>query len=395
MPGKLLVIHSSNEMFGSDQVLLRTVLALKGDGWQPLVLLPNDLAYTGELSRELERRKIPLRTLPLGILRRKYLQPWRAPAYFLTLLRAVLKVRRIVRAEGVTVVYSATGAVLCGALAAALSRKPHVWHLHEIPVRPRALVKILGWIYGAFSRRLIAVSQAVADHWVGMNRGLRDKMTVIHNGVDLRYYSQGRQRGAVRRGLGLRADEVLVGCLGRIGTWKGQEIFLQALARLDKNRGRVRGLIAGGTLPGEEHKLQELRDQIQDLGLEHRVIIRDFQKDVRPILQALDLVAVPSVKPEPFGMVILEAMAFGLPVIATNTGGSPEVVVDGQTGYLVPPDDAQALAAAIETLRQSPQRRRLFGQAGRKRVTAYFSLPKYQKRVIELFASLSAARRGH
>lgn len=388
MPGKILVIHSSNEMFGSDQVLLRTVLALKTAGWSPLVLLPNDLAYTGELSRELERNRIPVRVMSLGILRRRYLLPHRAPGYLFTLLRAVLKVRRLIRAEQIRVVYSATGAVLCGAGAAALTRTDHVWHIHEILQRPFWMVKILSGIYVGFSRRLIAVSQAVCDHWVRINHGLREKMTVIHNGVDLDYYFPGAGRNAVRRKLGLEPDDVVVGCLGRIGTWKGQEVLLEALHLLGNGGQKVKGLIAGGTLPGKEFMLQVLWDRVGALGLEGRVVLQQFQKDVRPILEALDAVAVPSVKPEPFGMVILEAMAFGLPVIATNIGGSPEVVEDGSTGFLVPANDARALAGAISDLATCPQKRKQFGRAGRRRVAEHFSLPTYRKKVTAFFADL-------
>jgi glycosyltransferase involved in cell wall biosynthesis len=390
MPGKLLVIHSSNEMFGSDQVLLRTVLTLKRAGWQPLILLPNDLAYTGDLSRELIRQDIPVRILPLGILRRKYLRPLRVVAYGVSLLWAMWTITRIIRAEKIKVVYSATGAVVSGALAAAWTRRPHVWHIHEIPLRPRWMVKLLGHFYAAFSSRLIAVSRAVLEHWCRIDRRMPEKMTVIHNGVDVKHYSSFGRRAALRRRLGAGPEEVLVGCLGRIGTWKGQEVLLQALARMGAGGRRVKGIIAGGTLPGEEFKLQTLRDQIRTLGLGRRAVLHEFQKDVRPILEVLDIVVVPSVKPEPFGMVILEAMAFGLPVIATNIGGSPEVVVDGHTGYLVPPNDPQALADTIQTLARSARQRERFGQAGRRRVTAFFSLKRYQDHVVRFFAPLGA-----
>jgi glycosyltransferase involved in cell wall biosynthesis len=391
MPDKILMIHSSNEMFGSDQVLLRTALALKTAKWTPLVLLPNDLNYTGELSRELERQGVAVRSLPLGIVRRKYLRPSRWFGYLFALVRAVTAIRRIIRTEGIKLVYSATGAVLSGALAAALTRTAHVWHLHEIPLRPRWAVKRLAGYYARFARGLIVVSQAVFDHWAGLNEALRTKMTVIHNGVDPGFYRPSRQMPNWRRKLRVRPGEVLVGCLGRIGTWKGQEVLLRALHRLGPDAPGVRGLIAGGTLPGEEKKLDRLRALARELGVEPRVTFLPFQQDVRSLLEALDIVAVPSVKPEPFGMVILEAMAYGRPVIATNIGGSPEVVVDGKTGHLVPANDAEALAEAIRAL-SAPGRRRRFGQAGRRRVAEQFTLTIYQRKIIAFFSSLN--RRG-
>lgn len=390
MPGPVLLIHSSNEMFGSDKVLLRTALALKKARWTPLVLLPNDLPYTGDLSRELERQGIPVRSLPLGILRRKYFSPLRGLGFIMTFFRAVRTLRRIIREERIQLVYSATGAVLSGGLAAARERVPHVWHLHEIPLHPRWAVKRLSRFYDRYAQRVIVVSRAVYDHWAGLNGALRGKMTVIHNGVDPEHYRPSPRMPDWRRKLGVRPDEVLVGCLGRIGTWKGQEVLVQALQHLVQEKPGVRGLIAGGTLPGKEALLDRLRDQVRDLGLGTRVTLQPFQKDVRPLLEALDIVAVPSVKPEPFGMVILEAMAYGRPVIATKIGGSPEVVEDGTTGYLVPPDDAKALAAAIQVLMSSPRRRREFGRAGRRRVQKEFSLDRYRKNITAFFAALEA-----
>lgn len=385
MARKILVIHSSNELFGSDLVLLRAVDVLLQSGWAPLVLLPDDLPYTGLLSQELQERRCPVRSLELGILRRKYLKPLRLPAYLGQLFLAVLKVRNLIRQERAEVVYSATSAVLCGALAARLAKCRHVWHVHEVLARPRLLVRLLGWMLFKFSEQVIAVSRAVAAHWSQVEPRLAEKIRVIYNGLDLGYYTEPRSRPADRKALHLSNNDVLIGCLGRIGSWKGQEVLLQALARVQPHAPQVKCLLAGSTVPGEENKIAALKQLIQGPGLGSKVMLRDFQKDIRPWLNAMDIMAVPSVKPDPFPTVTLEAMAFSLPVVAANHGGLPEMVAEGETGYLTPPGDAEALAAAILKLAQDRKLRQRMGAAGRKRLEKLFPLQKFQREIMHVF----------
>src|SRR5207302_9415189 len=130
------------------------------------------------------------------------------------------------------------------------------------------------------------------------------------------------------------------------------------------------------------------KEQVSDLGSEGRFIISDFRRDMPRVLAAYDIFVLPSTSPEPFGLVILEAMASGKPVVATAPGGPSEVVVDGETGYLVPPSSPVDLAAAIEKLLPDPQRRKRMGDLGRERAARIFALPRYVQEFEDLYARL-------
>lgn len=386
---KLLIIHSANELFGADLVLLRVVDTLQPAGWQLLVLLPNDLPYQGELERELRKRGCPVRVMPLGILRRKYLSPWKLPGYAWQLFQAVGAVRRLIEAEGIQLVYSVTSAVWCGALAARQTRRPHIWHLHEIVLKPRWFSRLLAAALRRWADRVIAVSRPVRDFWTGVRPALDRTLVVVHNGLDLSFYDQPRSRPADREALGIAPEEVLIGCLGRIGSWKGQEFLLEALAALRARHPELRFkcLLGGGGVPGQDQARADLEARIRRLKLESVTVFKPFSPDVRPWLNAMDVMVVPSLRPDPFPTVLLEAMAARLPVIATNHGGPTEMVVPGETGFLVEPGDVPGLAAALRGLLLDPALRERQGAAGRMRLEREYGLARFQESIRRLFAS--------
>jgi len=160
----------------------------------------------------------------------------------------------------------------------------------------------------------------------------------------------------------------------RLQRWKGVHVFLDAAAQVLNQIPEARFIIVGGTLFGlEQEYAAELRRRAEHLKLAGSVRFAGFRSDVIRFYGAADLVVHSSIEPEPFGMVLLEAMACAKPVVASNCGGPREVVMNGITGLLVPPKDAQQLAQAILTLLGDPDRRIRMGQAGAARVRACFS----------------------
>jgi glycosyltransferase involved in cell wall biosynthesis len=155
-----------------------------------------------------------------------------------------------------------------------------------------------------------------------------------------------------------------VGMVGRIAPWKGQHIFLQAFARAFPN-GDEQAVIVGAPLFGEERYEDELRTLCLQLGLDDRVEFRGFRTDVPAELGTLDILVHSSTIPEPFGQVVAEGMAAGLPVVAAGAGGPSEILVEGRTGFLCPPRDIDALAERLQLLARDPELRRRVGEAAR------------------------------
>ena len=382
---RILFIHSSNELYGADVVLLELLRHLDRERLRPQVLLPNDLPYEGLLARELAREGIPYEEMDLAVLRRFYLTPAHFPLLLMRLARATARLVRYIRRHGIELVHTNTSTALAGALAAHITGVTHVWHIHEI-IHPLWLRAPFAWVIHRWSDKVVAVSQAVKEHL-----GEGDKVEVIHNGVDWsRFASQEGEE--VRRQWGFTSQHLVVGMVGRVGLWKGQELFLRAAQRIAARERRARFVLVGGTLPGMGHQLQRLRALAQETGLGDKVVVEGFRHDMPQVYAAMDIFVLPSLRPDPFPIVVLEAMASGLPVVASGHGGAREMVIEGETGFLFPSGDADALAdRVLRLLRDAPLRQRL-GEAGRRRVIATFGLDRFVRRFQELYASLSEAK---
>jgi len=271
-----------------------------------------------------------------------------------------------------------------GIMAAQQAGVPAICHLRALSTRTA--------FDRGISRRLrgyVCISQAVDRHQRALG-GRTDPSWVVYNGIDLHDYAPERaqtDRETLRSELGLGADDFVVGSLGRIRPWKGQHVLIEALAKLHGRYPRVKGLIVGAPEVHEMAYGETMRQMARDLGVGESVIFCGYRRDVPDVLRAMDLMAHTSVRPEPFGRVIIEAMAAGTPVVASDAGAGPEIVRDGVEGLLVPADDATALAAAIERLYAHPEQASALAGAGQRAVTR-FSVAQYVDGVERVYEEL-------
>ena len=216
-----------------------------------------------------------------------------------------------------------------------------------------------------------------------------DKLQVIHHGTDIEAFARTTQeRKAVRQELGIPEDCVAVGIVGRIAPEKGHEVLLDAFGKLG-DRYPLRLVIVGS---GPDEAV--LRQRIEQMGLSEKVIWTGFRDDVNNVIAALDVVTVPSTWNEPCSAVIQQGMALSKPVIGTRTGGSPEMILDGETGLLVPPSDAEALSLALGELAGDAFKRKRLGAAGRERVESHFSLQIMTDKIEALYQREYETARG-
>ena len=226
--------------------------------------------------------------------------------------------------------------------------------------------------------RVIAVSRSVARQLEDQNIFPAHKISVIPNGLDLQRFdadAHNFSRDDFCRRLGIPADHLLIGTIGEINPLKGQEEFLRAAALIARRIASVDFIIAGEdtTRTGEHQaKLQRL---IAELDLGERVHLTGWLADVAPLLHALDLFISAS-RVESFGLAIAEAMASGVPVVATATEGASEIIDDGVTGVLVPIDNVEELARAAMTLLTDAQERSRIGALARTAARERFSLER-------------------
>lgn len=231
----------------------------------------------------------------------------------------------------------------------------------------------------------IPVSDAVRDHLV--RNGFRAKvLRRIYDGIEVdRRRSSDLDAAAMKRTLGLPERCRIVGIVGNIRFWKGQDHFIDAVKILSGRYADVYGLIVGGWGEDDRRYHEGLRERVEAAGLSDRVRFLGYRTDVPDLLSALDVFVHASTKPEPFGMVILEAMAARRPIVATNIGGPPEILDGGRCGILVPPRDAGAIANACGKYLEDALFRRETVERAFERVEKEFRIGRTVEQTVALF----------
>lgn len=377
-PSTLLYVHSSDEMYGADVILLQLIDGLDPARFRPLVVLPTDLPFDGKLSAALRARGVPVLFTNFAVLRRRYFHPLRLPLYLWRFVYSVVWLLALIRRQNVTLVHSNTLAVIPGAVAARLAGIPHIWHIHEIITRPHLLWRLTAWLAAHLSTLNVAVSGPTLSHLAAGDRGNEPKTRVIHNGLDLRRFDAGKGAGALlRQEWNVGPQEILVGMIGRFSHWKGQEYLLEAAQRVLAQHTaadvEVRFAFVGGTVAGQTAIFDNFVQSVAHLGLQDSVIVSGYRSDVPAVLDAFDVFVLPSTLPDPLPTVVLEAMAMGKPVVANAHGGSVEMVEQGVTGLLVEPGNVEQMAAALLLLIDQSAARKMMGENGRRRMETHFS----------------------
>ncbi len=233
----------------------------------------------------------------------------------------------------------------------------------------------------------VVANSNAGRNWL-IEQGFNDrKIEVIRNGIVIAPRAeQSRDPGTVRKEFGIPAETRVCACVGRLVSGKGIDFYLRA-ARILLDRGRdVRFLMVGANSSERGYK-SDMEVLARQLNIERQVIFTGQRQDVPEILRDVDLVVHPSLT-EGLSNVILEAMAAGIPVVATRVGGNPELVLDGRTGFLVPAENADEIANAICRLLDQPAMARAFGEAARQRVINEFSIEQMLSKTENLYLRL-------
>jgi glycosyltransferase involved in cell wall biosynthesis len=299
----------------------------------------------------------------------------------------VLRLADFIEAYNIELIHTnSLKADILGGIAAKLTRTAVIWHIRDRITEdylPRSAVKVMRTLCRMIPDFIIGNSAATIETLQLM--GTPPSMPVA-SGVNISAYEQAATSSASTAG------EITIGLVGRICPWKGQHIFLQAAAEVHKRFPQTRFQIIGAALFNEQQYEREMRDLARTLELEHAVEFTGFRNDVPDLMRKLDILVHASTTGEPFGQVIVQAMAAGKPVVATNGGGVPEIVIHGITGFLVPMADATAMSSAICALLDSPETAAAMGSAGRMRVLEHFTIETSARKVEAAYAEVLSRR---
>ena len=311
-PPTVLSVQPVAERGGSDLALLRLTRQLSAAGWAVHVALP----AASPMAAEFAAAGVTLHVVPMHRISTSH-RPTTWLAYAAGWPKSVLGLWRLSRGVQADVVHSNSLHSWYGWAAARLAGKPHVWHAREIVVQSRSALKVERFLALHFARRVLAISEAVAAQLQ------RSNVLVVHEEADAAEFNPGRA-GRARQALGLPDEVITVGYVGRIDTWKGVDVLLDSvpLLRAEPAGAPVAAVVAGGTVGGKEAYAERLRLRADELGVRW---LGPLPGPVAADLIAdLDCLVLPSTEPEPWGLVLVEALACGTPVVATDAGGARE-----------------------------------------------------------------------
>jgi glycosyltransferase involved in cell wall biosynthesis len=381
---QILFVSPYGTMGGAERAVVELVSGLDPRRFEAAAVVGGAGGYTDALrSRGVEVATERIPVMPLHGLARPR-----------TLVRSITASRRLVRRVKTKRIAIVHFTDLIPALLTAPARRYGARVVYQ--------VAFLGGVARRFLLR--ALGHALADHIVAYSHdqaraiatavpSLASRLSVVYPGIDPAEWSAG-DGAAFRREIGVPPGTPLVGLIGRYDTWKGHGVFVEAAARLREALPQARFAIVGGALnqdalPHVARYRREVLDQLRGLGLAEVVSVLGHRDDVASVLAGLDVLAFPSAH-EPFGMVVLEALAAGTPVVASDTGGPAEILENERSGLLFPTGNADALAAATLRLLRTPVLREALMEGGRQRLDANFTRGRYAKDMEAVYDRLAA-----
>lgn len=379
---KILCLHQGSEYYGSDKIFLQVVLAIR-DEFDVLIVLDND---KGPLVEKIRSHKISFFIHDLAVLRSKHFNIVGILRLCVKCVFDILWLGWLINKNRVDIIYSSTIALFIGGVAAFAFRKKHVWHVHEVLSYNRFINKSFSYMVANLSDKVIAVSQSVVDNLVIYSPSIKTKTVVIWNGLAKPILSSNRKR--VRECFGISEDDFLVCTVGRIQMRKGQFDLLDAGKLLIDRLPFLKIIIVGDVYPGNEYLITQMKEKVLRNSLQDVVILAGYRSDVYDIMAASDVFVFASRLPESFGLVVLEAMAVSIPVIATRLGGVTEIIEDGVNGILISPQNPQQIADAVLTIFEDKELIKKMTFLSKSKFETHFSLESFNNKLRKILTEL-------
>lgn len=381
---KILYISHTSELGGAENSLLMLLKHLDKKNFTPLVVLP----YEGPLKRSLET--LGIRTFVLHIEWWIHARRFGAMVTGEGLLKRSERIADLIKKEKIDIVHTNSAVVAEGAVAAKITGIPHVWQLHEIlKEHPGLLSPLPLYLTNRFfdlsSDVIVVVSEALKK---SISEEISyGKIRVIHNCQEMP--EEVEQNRSFRETINVTNKETLVCNIGLLVKEKGKDIFIEMAAEVLKKRKDVRFLSIGAKR--NRPLMRSLRSTIKNASIKKYIAFLGYRNDIWRILKEIDIYVVSS-RTESFSLTAIEAMAAGKPVIATRCGGPEEIVVDGETGLLIPKDNPRAMADAVLSLMKNPQTMKKMGMCGKKHYEKYFAPGKNHKAFEKIYSSLEGRK---
>ena len=367
---KLLLLHSSNDLYGASKIFLQLIDLLTKNGFDVHIIIPEK----GMLDDFLIKKDIKIEYLELGVLRKKYLNLLGLINRLVTNIKAIAFLSKYIKDHSIDLVYTNTTTILCGGIAAKKNGIPSLFHIHEIPTGNKLYEFLSGKIVNRYSSKVLTVSESVKKHWL---KYIDDKkIDRIYNGI---IFSKTDSLVELERD----QDDFVITSVARIIPYKGHCYLIDIANELIKKSTKFKFLIVGDTLSSYVSYEKSVKQKVKDLGLENQIKFLGFREDVSSILKQSDLFIHPAIAPDPLPTVLFESLHNDLPTVATNLGGAIEILDNGNNGLLIPYNDPKKAADLINEYCANTKLQKKHLENSKKNFKINFSSESFNKNILK------------
>ncbi|MDA7731472.1 glycosyltransferase family 4 protein [Flavobacteriaceae bacterium] len=367
---KLLLLHSSNDLYGASKIFLQLIDLLTKNGFDVHVIIPEK----GMLDNFLIKKDIKIEYLELGVLRKKYLNPLGLINRAVANIKAIAFLSNYIKDHSIDLVYTNTSTVISGGIAAKRTGVPSLFHIHEIPIGNKLYEFLSGKIINIISNKVLTVSNSVKKHWL---KYIDDKkIERIYNGI---IFSKTDSLIKLERD----QDDFVITSVARIIPYKGHGYLIDVANELIKKSTKFKFLIVGDTLPSYVSYEKSVKQKVNDLELENQIKFLGFRNDISGILKQSDLFIHPAIAPDPLPTVLFESLHNDLPTVATNLGGAIEILDNGNNGLLIPYNDPKKAANLINEYCTNTKLQKKHLENSKKNFKINFSSESFSKNILK------------
>jgi len=372
----LLLLHSSNDLYGASKIFLQLIDLLIKNGFDVHVILSSK----GPLDKMISQIKgTHVSYYSLGVLRKKYLNPLGLINRLVTNVKAIAFLSKYIKDHSIDLVYTNTSTILSGGIAAKKNGVPSIFHVHEIPTGNKLYEFLSGKIINWYSSKVLTVSESVKKHWLKYIEV--KKIERIYNGI---IFSKTDSLVELERD----QDDFVITSVARLIPYKGHIYLIDIADELIKKSSKFKFLIVGDTLPSYSSYEKSVKQKVKDLGLENQIKFLGFRNDISGILKQSDLFIHPAIAPDPLPTVLFESLYNDLPTVATNLGGAIEILDNGNNGLLIPFNDSKKAADLINEYCANTKLQKKHLENSKKNFKINFSSESFNKNILKEVNSL-------
>ncbi len=386
---KVLEVIQDNRLGGIAVRAVAVASALRQHGVESVFVLPTD---DGDVSRRC--RSLGFGVIRLTLRKPNLHRPVQTLLWFLSFPLSVRQLSGVIRRENPDAIHANGMICLQAVMAGLLTEVPVLWHLAGTTIYPKTLSRIVLKILGRKAYKVF-IADGVRKYFMG-DAPFSAREMILHEPIDIDQVERAKAchiRGHFRRQIGIPEDAILVCTVANVTSLKGIDVLLEAAVQVRRKHPGVHFVVVGKKLSTQQRFIRRLERAIMASEMSSRFILVGYRDDIHSLLLDCDLFVLPSLS-EGTPLSILEAMAAGVPVIATRVGGIPEQIEHAKSGILVHPGDADNLAAAIENLVAQSELRVHLAHRAQSRVREEFSLGAFVPKFLDLLRRCRITRQN-